>query len=99
MKKDRRFYLCSMIVSGTQYHSPQSVGAMGEADTLELDREPSNIYDPLAIAVLWEGTRIGYVPRQHVALLSSLLDNGYQIQAAVDEAAQGIVSMNLWMFR
>lgn len=49
---------------------------VAEGDSLELRREPSNPYDPNAVAVFFEGKHIGYAPREDAARLAPLIDRG-----------------------
>lgn len=44
---------------------------------LELRPEPTNPFDPCAIAVWFNETKIGYVPRTHNAELAQLMFFGY----------------------
>lgn len=96
--KKRRFRLCALTVVGTQYQNPHLLAKVGEADELQLEREPENVYDPSAVAVLWEGERIGFVPRDHAPTLAALIDHGFRMRATVDYAAKGIVTMDVWMY-
>jgi len=97
--KKPRFHLCNMVVVGTQYRDQRHLAGIGEADPLELCREPENIYDANAVAVHCDGVAIGFVPKEYAQIISALLDNDVRLQAAVDYAGKGVVSMDLWMIR
>lgn len=57
--------------------------------TLELEAEPTNPFDPDAVALYWEGTKIGYLPREVNALPALLLRFGH-----VDVLECRILSVN-----
>lgn len=44
---------------------------------VELEAEPDNPYDPQAVAVRFEGKKLGYLPRAENQLISQLLWFGY----------------------
>ena len=63
-------------------------------DTLELQLEPSNPYDPKAVKVLWQGgdvgqwpspLMVGYVPKMLAQAISALIRAGYEISAKITE--------------
>lgn len=56
-----------------------------KGDYLELFRETENELDELAIIVKWNDIKIGYVPRNHIPILSSLMDSGKEIYAIIDD--------------
>jgi len=53
-----------------------------------LQREPSNKYDPNAIAVLVGGKRVGYVPREQTAELQHFLQCAERVSMAVEVTAR-----------
>ena len=54
-----------------------------EGDALELVREPENPHDANAVRVLWQGRKLGYVPRAENAALAWALDRGESLQARI----------------
>lgn len=49
---------------------------VAEGDAFVLVREPSNPYDPNAVAVFYKGEHIGYAPREDAASLAPVMDRG-----------------------
>jgi hypothetical protein len=71
----QRYYLLQCFVSGFQYHrGPAWLGQMLPGDQIELNREPDNVHDRCAIALIWRGEKIGYLPATSNEILSKLLD-------------------------
>ena len=56
-----------------------------KGDYLALFRDTQNELDELAIVVKWNNLMIGYVPRKHIPILSSLMDSGKEIYAVIDD--------------
>ncbi len=52
----------------------QLLDSMKEGDLLELAREPGNMHDDCAIALHWQGKKVGYIPAAINEMLSYLLD-------------------------
>ena len=50
---------------------------MKKGDVLDIQREPDNIYDSNAIALCYNGQKIGYVAAEDNSMLSQLLDAGH----------------------
>lgn len=74
-KDFRKIYLLQCFVAGFRhYEGMQLLGNMKEGDLLELVREPANEYDECAIALLWQGKKIGFIPAGINEMLSFLLD-------------------------
>ena len=45
---------------------------------LELEREPYNSHDHNAIAIYYDGLKLGYIPSSHNAKISMFLDMGHK---------------------
>ncbi len=74
-KDFRKIYLMQCFVAGFRhYEGMQLLDSMKEGDLLELVREPANEYDPCAIALHWQGKKIGFIPASSNEMLSMLLD-------------------------
>ncbi len=60
----KKYYLLQCFVRGFRfYEGPNLLGGMAEGHELELVREPDNEYDDCAIALYWNGKKIGFIPR------------------------------------
>lgn len=54
-------------------------------DWASLVREPENVHDPLAVAVLSErGVKLGYLSRARAVWIGSKIDRGYDVRAIVE---------------
>src|SRR5574341_1065812 len=52
-------------LAGFRYHAASELWhELRVGDRLELEREPDNVHDANAVAVLWRGRKLGYVPRR-----------------------------------
>lgn len=81
-------------VAGFQYHDGERVWhwlAVGQ--NVLLSREPENPYDGRAIAIVWQGRKIGYVPRAENAVAAGMLDRGETLLATISRRRQ---SDNPW---
>ena len=76
-------------LAGFRYHAAAGVWReLRVGDRLELAREPHNAYDPNAVAVLWQGRKLGYVPRRDNAALAWGLDRGTRLRARISALAE-----------
>lgn len=66
-------------LAGMKYYSGGPLIRPGM--TLSLAREPENERDSNAVAVLMDGTKAGYVPRQYSELIARLMDSGVRLAA------------------
>lgn len=72
--------LMSFPVSGFAYwDGVDIISEVSVGDKLTLQIEPDNPYDPQAVALYYNDTKIGYVPRDMNENLSKLLYYGYDI--------------------
>ena len=63
------------FVAGFQYYNGiDLVATMAAEQPLDLVREPDNDYDNQAIAMYWEGQKLGFMPRRDNLIPSALLD-------------------------
>ena len=91
-KQTQTILLQHSPISGFQYYEGENVWSqMKVADALTLQREPQNRYDTHAIAVYWQQSKLGYIPRRENRTLTQMLDRGQtrnaQIQRLQNEAA------------
>jgi hypothetical protein len=76
-------------LAGFRYHAAATVWReLRVGDALELARESDNPHDANAIAVLWRGHKLGYVPRQENAALAWGLDRGTPLRARISALAE-----------
>jgi hypothetical protein len=63
--------------------------ALVAGQTLVLQREPTNPYDPLAIAVHTDtGNKLGYLPRRLNEIPATLMDSGRNLTAIITSVAR-----------
>lgn len=68
---------------GTSRQEELSLCRPGE--TLQLVREPWNVHDPMAVAVVSaRGVRVGYLKRDRAVWIGSKIDRGYDVRAIVE---------------
>lgn len=71
----RKIYLLQDFVAGFRFYEGLNLlTQMKEGDLLELVREPLNEYDSGAVALHWQGKKIGFVPSAINEMLSYLID-------------------------
>ena len=76
-------------LAGFRYHDAAAVWReLKIGDRLDLAREPDNAHDANAVAVLWRGRKLGYVPRQDNAALAWGLDRGTPLRARISSLAE-----------
>ena len=76
-------------LAGFRYHGAAALWReLRVGDRLELARESDNPHDPNAIAVLWRGHKLGYVPRRENTALAWGLDRGTPLRARISALAE-----------
>lgn len=82
--------LCRCPIAGFQYHQGQALlPKLGAGQTLILQREPTNPYDPLAIALhTTAGCKLGYLPRRLNEIPATLMDNGHYLEAVIADVSR-----------
>jgi hypothetical protein len=79
-----RLLVQSSPLAGIRYYDAREVAAqLRVGDRLELAREGSNPHDANAVAVFWQGRKLGYVPRRENAVLAWALDRGEALHARI----------------
>lgn len=69
--------LLDHAIAGVQHHTTADyLKNLRENEVLNLVREPNNQYDPNAIRVEHNGTKLGYVPATYSGIVAGLLDSG-----------------------
>jgi len=75
-------------LAGLRYYAAAEVRQeLRVGDPVELAREPQNAHDANAIAVMWRGRKLGYVPRRDNATLAWGLDRGERLRARISRLA------------
>lgn len=79
-----RLLVQSAPLAGFRYHAAHQLWPQLKiGDALELRREAHNPHDANAVAVLWRGRKLGYVPRRANAALAWGLDHGAPLRARI----------------
>jgi hypothetical protein len=85
----RRIDLLEVHIAGFQYHEGMNPGVFSmlkRGDELLLRREPSNPYDPSAIAMVTQtGSKLGYISRKTNGIPAAILDQGVTTRAEIVE--------------
>lgn len=71
---------CSFVVAGLQFNVREDDSLwsqLGVGVPLRLEAEKGNVHDANAVAVCFEGRRLGYVPRSVNAGIAALLNGGW----------------------
>ena len=94
--------LLDHAIAGVQHHvTSDFLRALHEGDVLALVREPSNAYDPNAVRIDRDGTKLGYVPATYSALVAGLLDSGaVKLRADVGDTIspkKALCHFRLWL--
>lgn len=82
--KRQRYFLLDLHVAGFRHH-----GGLERWDSLKLQapvklvRDSGNVFDQNAISVIFDGRKIGYVPRNYSELLARMMDHGRNLTARV----------------
>lgn len=77
-------HLYDAFVRGFQYHEGERViRRIKEHDDLDLVREYDNEHDANAVAVYWEGHKLGYLPMGENIAVANLIDHGMLLAAYV----------------
>lgn len=72
------------FIRGLQYHEgPRVIARIKEHDDLDLVREYDNAHDPDAVAVYWQGNKLGYLAMFENRALANLIDHGMLLSAYV----------------
>lgn len=79
---DAKIYLQTSRLAGFKYYEGRKLWPqLRVGDALELVREADNPYDGNAIAVTWQGHKLGHVPRADNAALARFMDHGQRLEA------------------
>lgn len=83
----RDIFLIKLYVAGCGHIDdfPDQLERLRGGQKLTLLREPDNPYDEMAILVLNDGVKLGYVPRRNNTIPANLMDAGKYLYATVDD--------------
>jgi hypothetical protein len=82
----RELLLNKFFIAGFQfYDGPDLAGRFHTGMPLALRAEPDNAYDPFAVEILHDRTKLGYVPRTDNKHISRLLEQGAGLTCRVAE--------------
>lgn len=71
-------------LAGFDYHQGPSLWAsLKTGDPLRLVREADNPHDTYAVKVLWQGQKLGYLPRTHNQAAARVMDQGDLLHAYI----------------
>lgn len=85
-KKRKTMYNKSFFVAGVQHHELDKViSDLDKGSILELVPEPENKYDSNAVAIKFNDTMLGYVPRKVSAEVSALFETESVIKCEIEE--------------
>lgn len=92
VKQYQKVYLLQCFVRGFQYYEgPKMIAELNESGLLALVREPFNKYDSKAIALHFNGQKIGFIPMESNEVLSVLLDTKLlDLQAEITHIAPDV---------
>lgn len=90
-------FLFNINIAGTEYVDMSEIyNKLLEDDILYLNREPNNVYDSNAIAIITtEGYVLGYVPKENNTILKNLIDKGKYLYGHVKEISDNYNSINV----
>ncbi|MBK7383067.1 MAG: HIRAN domain-containing protein [Flavobacteriales bacterium] len=83
-KDGHSVFVFDCLVRGfAHYEGPALLSRMKEEDPLDLVREYENEHDMNAVAVYWEGHKVGFLPMGENVSLAYMLDHGLLLEATV----------------
>jgi hypothetical protein len=77
-------FIYDTYIRGFQFHQgPELITRIKPEDTLDLVREYTNEHDDNAVAVYWEGHKLGYLPMFENISLAGMIDHGLLLKCHV----------------
>lgn len=90
----RHLLLQSSPLAGFQFHAGQNIwNELRVGAALTMQRELQNRHDGRAVAILWNGLKLGYIPRNENTAIAQLLDRGERLVGHIEELKE---SQNPW---
>ena len=82
----QKILLLQDYIAGYQYYQGETVQEQIKInDPIQLQAEPHNFYDNKAVALYWNNTKLGYIPRQSNGVIAQMLSRGEKLQAKVQQ--------------
>ena len=75
-KSNRQYFNCH-IAGFSHWEGCLVINDLKPGAKLELEREISNPFDPRAVAIYYENTKLGYIPKSNNEEISTFLDMGH----------------------
>ncbi len=80
----RELLVLECLAAGTSFRKLDKVqDELKETVQLEMKREGDNKFDPFAIALWFQNTKVGYIPKEKNEVLARLMDAGKQFYATI----------------
>ncbi len=80
----REILVLECLAAGTSFRKlDKEQDELKETVQLELKREGDNTFDPFAVALWFQSTKVGYIPREKNEVLARLMDAGKQFYATI----------------
>ena len=80
----REIMVLQCIVAGTSFRKLDKVqDDLKETVQLEMKREGNNEFDQFAVALWFQNTKVGYIPKDKNEVLARLMDAGKQFYATI----------------
>ena len=80
----REILVLECLAAGTSFRKLDKVqDDLKETVQLEMKREGNNEFDHFAVALWFQNTKVGYIPREKNEVLARLMDAGKQLYATI----------------
>lgn len=80
----REILVLQCLVAGTSFRKLDKVqDDLNETVQLEMKREGDNEFDQFAVALWFQNTKVGYIPKDKNEVLARLMDAGKQFYATI----------------
>lgn len=85
-KQEENQWLAEVAIAGLQHYRGNDLAELVKVgDTLILQPEPHNAYDPNAVMVMWEHNKMGYIPASLARDIRRQMQNGVEVVATIVE--------------
>lgn len=77
-KEMKKTHLTNFHIAGFAYwEGCEAFESLKIGTKLQLEREEDNKFDPYAVAIYFDGLKLGFIPREHNHDISKFLDMGW----------------------
>jgi len=95
--EQKRIFIQRSPIAGFQYYDGPRISAfVSQQRELILQREPHNHFDKRAVAIYWQGHKVGFVPRREDRVIAQMMDRGEKLQAKLYSVSTGYEQWNGW---